>query len=164
MKRSWKHTRIWKRLASGLLTAAMLVTMLPTTAFAALWENGRVHNQEILTALENLCGSKDEAQHYYALLDEYGLLDEDGGLFSNWSGVITIQEKSRPLTIGEARTMTEGDMTVNGSACVLSELKGMLDRMEQLGLLVDNVPAADWQLQVDGQTVPPIALSAALDN
>ena len=60
--------------------------------------------------------------------------------------------------------MTEGDMTVNGSACVLSELKGMLDRMEQLGLLVDNVPAADWQLQVDGQTVPPIALSAALDN
>ena len=59
----------------------MLVTMLPTTAFAALWENGRVHNQEILTALENLCGSKDEAQHYYALLDEYGLLDEDGGLF-----------------------------------------------------------------------------------
>lgn len=64
--------------------------------FAALWENGRIHNQEILTALENLCGSKDEAQHYYALLDEYGLLDEDGGLFSNWSGVITIQEKSRP--------------------------------------------------------------------
>lgn len=164
MKRSWKHTRIWKRLASGLLTAAMLVTMLPTTAFAALWENGRIHNQEILTALENLCGSKDEAQHYYALLDEYGLLDEDGGLFSNWSGVITIQEKSRPLTIGEARTMTEGDVTVNGSACVLSELKAMLDRMEQLGLLVDNVPAADWQLQVDGQTVPPIALSAALDN
>ena len=77
----------WKRWIAGLLTAVMLVTMLPTTAFAALWENGRVHNQEILTALENLCGSKDEAQHYYALLDEYGLLDEDGGLFSNWSGV-----------------------------------------------------------------------------
>ncbi len=28
-----ENTRIWKRLASGLLTAAMLVTMLPTTAF-----------------------------------------------------------------------------------------------------------------------------------
>ena len=67
---------------------------------------------------------QDEAQHYYALLDEYGLLDEDGGLFSNWSGVITIQEKSRPLTIREARTMTEGDVTVNGSACVLSGTEG----------------------------------------
>ena len=66
------------------------------------------------------------------------------------------RKKEPPLTIGEARTMTEGDVTVNGSACVLSELKAMLDRMEQLGLLVDNVPAADWQLQVDGQTVPPL--------
>ncbi len=97
MKRSWKHTRIWKRLASGLLTAAMLVTMLPPRLLPPCGKNGRVHNQEILTALEKFMRQQDdEAQHYYALLDEYGLLDEDGGLFSNWSGVITIQEKAAP--------------------------------------------------------------------
>lgn len=114
MKRSWKHTRIWKRLASGLLTAAMLVTMLPTTAFAALWENGRVHNQEILTALENLCGSKMRHSTTMPFWTSTACWMRMGACSPTGAAVITIQEKSRPLTIGEARTMTEGDVTVNG--------------------------------------------------
>ena len=41
----------------------MLVTMLPTVAYAALWENSSRHNREILAALEELCGSEDEARY-----------------------------------------------------------------------------------------------------
>ena len=112
----------WKRWIAGLLTAVMLVTMLPTAAFAALWDNSASHNREILAALEELCGSEDEARYYYDLLDEYGLLEENGDLFTNWSGVITIQEDSTPLTIAEVRAMTEGNVTVNGRACSVTSL------------------------------------------
>ena len=44
----------WKRWIAGLLTAVMLVTMLPTAAFAALWDNSSSHNREILAALDRL--------------------------------------------------------------------------------------------------------------
>lgn len=154
----------WKRWIAGLLTAVMLVTMLPTVAYAALWENSSSHNREILAALEELCGSEDEARYYYDLLDEYGLLDEDGDLFTNWSGVITIQEESTPLTISGVRAMTGGTVTVNGRACSVESLNAALDQMEALGLLVDNAPVTDWQLQVDGQSVAPAELKAVLDN
>lgn len=154
----------WKRWIAGLLTAVMLVTMLPTTALAALWENSASHNREILAALEELCGSEDGARYYYDLLDEYGLLEEDGDLFTNWSGVITIQEDSTPLTIAEVRAMTEGNVTVNGRACSVTSLNAALDQMEALGLLAGNAPVPDWQLQVDGQGVAPAELAAALDS
>lgn len=154
----------WKRWIAGLLTAVMLVTMLPTAAFAALWDNSASHNREILAALEELCGSEDEARYYYDLLDEYGLLEENGDLFTNWSGVITIQEDSTPLTIAEVRAMTEGNVTVNGRACSVTSLNAALDQMEALGLLADNAPVTDWQLQVDGQGVAPAELAAALES
>lgn len=154
----------WKRWIAGLLTAVMLVTMLPTAALAALWENSSSHNREILAALEELCGSEDEARYYYDLLDEYGLLEEDGDLFTNWSGVITIQEDSTPLTISEVRAMTEGNVTVNGRACSVKSLNAALDQMEALGLLAGNAPVPDWQLQVDGQGVAPAELETALDS
>lgn len=154
----------WKRWIAGLLTAVMLVTMLPTAAFAALWDNSASHNREILAALEELCGSEDEARYYYDLLDEYGLLEEDGDLFTNWSGVITIQEDSTPLTIAEVRAMTEGNVTVNGRACSVTSLNAALDQMEALRLLADNTPVTDWKLQLDGQGVAPAELKAALDS
>ena len=156
--------QIWKRLLAMVLVVVMSVTLLPTAAYAALLDNTPDQNEKILRELTEFWGDEKTAEEAIKLLRQYGLIDKEGNVLTDWSGTITIEEESRPLTIGDARTMTEGDVTVNGSACVLSELKAMLDRMEQLGLLVDNVPAADWQLQVDGQTVPPIALSAALDN
>lgn len=154
----------WKRWIAGLMTAVMLMGTLPTAAYAALWENSASHNREILAALEELCSSEDEARYYYDLLDEYGLLDEDGDLFTNWSGVITIQEESTPLTISEVRAMMEGNVTVNGRACSMAKLNAALDQMESLGLLADNAPVADWQLRVDGQNVAPAELDAALDS
>lgn len=154
----------WKRWIAGLLTAVMLVTMLPATAYAALWENSSRYNREILAALEALCGSEDEARYYYDLLEEYGLLEEDGDLFTNWSGVITIQEDSTPLTIAQVRAMSEGNVTVNGRACSVAALNAALDGLEALGLLVDNAPVAYWQLQVDGQDVAPAELETTLEN
>lgn len=154
----------WKRWIAGLLTAVMLVTMLPATAYAALWDNSDRYNREILAALEALCGSEDEARYYYDLLEEYGLLEEDGDLFTNWSGVITIQEDSAPLTIAQVRAMAEGNVTVNGRACSVAALNAALDGLEALGLLVDDVPVTDWRLRLDGQDVAPAELETALEN
>lgn len=58
MKRSWKRTRIWRRLVSGLLTAVMLVTMLPTAAYAALLDNTPDQNRQILEELTAFWGMK----------------------------------------------------------------------------------------------------------
>ena len=56
----------------------MFATVLPTAAFASLLDNGPAVNAEILAQLEALVGSPEEAQRYYALLQQCGLLDEDG--------------------------------------------------------------------------------------
>lgn len=154
----------WKRWIAGLLTAVMLVTMLPTAAYAALWDNTPDRNKEILRELTAFWGDEKTAKEAMELLRQYGLIDEGGNVLTDWSGEITIQEESRPLTIVEARTLSGGDVTVNSRPCAVSELKAALDGLETLGLLADNTPVADWQLQVDGQDVAPAALEAALDS
>ena len=141
MKRSWKRTRIWRRLVSGLLTAVMLVTMLPTEAYAALLDNTPDQNRQILEELTAFWGDEKTAQEAMELLRQYGLIDEEGNILTDWSGKISIQEESRPLTIGQARAMSEGDVTVNGRACGLAELNAVLDGMERLGLLVEAMGA-----------------------
>lgn len=154
----------WKRWIAGLLTVVMLVTMLPTAAYAALWDNTPDWNKEILQELTAFWGDEKTAQEAMELLRQYGLMDEDGNILTDWSGKITIQEDSRPLTIGEARALSGGDVTVNSHPCDLAELKAALDRLETLGLLAEDVPVTDWQLQVDGQDVAPAELAAALES
>ena len=72
MKRSWKRTRIWRRLVSGLLTAVMLVTMLPTAAYAALLDNTPDQNRQILEELTAFWGDEKTAQEAMELLRQYG--------------------------------------------------------------------------------------------
>lgn len=164
MKGSIKSSRFWKRLLSVVMTIVMLVTILPTAAFAALWDNTPSQNEAILKQLKAFWGDEKTAQEAMELLRQYGLIDEDGNVLTDWSGTITIQEESRSLTIGEARALSGGEVTVNGHPCSVTELKEALDRLEALGLLVDNVPVADWQLQVDGQPVSPAHLAEVLDS
>ena len=76
MKRSWKRTRIWRRLVSGLLTAVMLVTMLPTAAYAALLDNTPDQNRQILEELTAFWGDEKTAQEAMELLRQYGLPTE----------------------------------------------------------------------------------------
>lgn len=119
-------------------------------------------NKEILRELTAFWGDEKTAKEAMELLRQYGLIDEDGNVLTDWSGEITIQEESRPLTIAEARALSGGDVTVNSRPCAVSELKAALDGLETLGLLADNTPVTNWQLQVDGQDVAPAALEAVL--
>ena len=70
-----------KRLTAALLCLCMMLTLLPGTAYAAVGEllgNSRAENQVLLEQLEALTGQDGEA--IQALLEQYGLLDEDGNL------------------------------------------------------------------------------------
>ena len=154
----------WKRWLAGLMTAVMLMGTLPTAAYAALWDNTPDQNKEILRELTAFWGDEKTAKEAMELLRQYGLIDEDGNVLTDWSGEITIQEESRPLTIAEARALSGGDVTVNSRPCAVSELKAALDGLETLGLLADNTPVTNWQLQVDGQDVAPAALEAVLES
>lgn len=156
--------RTWKRWLAGLMTAAMLMSTLPTAAYAALWDNTPDQNQAILESLTEFWGDEKTAAEAMELLRTYGLLDDEGNLLTGWSETLTIREKERTLTIAEARNMSEGDVSVNGRACGITELKAVLGTMEKLGLLVDDVPVAEWQLQVDGQLVAPAGLVGALSE
>ena len=57
-----------KRILSFVLCICMVISMLPATAFAALLDNDPDYNREILAQLTELCGSEDEAEQYYSLL------------------------------------------------------------------------------------------------
>lgn len=65
------------RMVSMALAVLMVFTLLPAGALAALWENTPEYNREILTALEEVVGSEKEAEKYYSILEQYGLLDEE---------------------------------------------------------------------------------------
>ena len=113
-----KH-RIWKKLASALLALILCVQLLPAAAMAALLDNGAAYNQEILAALADIVGSEDEAERYYAILQQYGLLDEDGSMPDSW------------------------DIWMDGAQVALEDLRALLDSGDydpDHQLLVDNTP------------------------
>ena len=79
----------WKRVLAAALTAVMLVSALPTGAYASfsqLIDNGAVKNAALAEALEEAYGA--DAETYYAILEEYGLLDEEGNLVTNEKVVV----------------------------------------------------------------------------
>ena len=111
-----------KRLTAALLCLCMMLTLLPGTAYAAVGEllgNSRAENQALLEQLEALTGQDGEA--IQALLEQYGLLDEDGNL--------------------------DIDQTVelDGDAYTLAEIEALLDDpdadLSRVGY-VDGVPIA----------------------
>lgn len=77
-----------KRIFALLLCVCMTLTTMPATVFASLTDNSTEQNREILEALEEVVGSKAEAEQYYALLEKYGLLEEDGSLIKTTGAVI----------------------------------------------------------------------------
>ena len=81
--------RKWKRVLAAVLTAVMLVSTLPTGAYASfgqLIDNGAVKNAALAEALREAYGA--DAETYYAILEEYGLLDEEGNLVTNEKVVV----------------------------------------------------------------------------
>ena len=137
MKPSWKHTRFWQRLVSGLLTVVMLVGLLPTTALAALLDNSPAYNQEILSQLEQIVGSEEEAQAYYEILQRYNLLDEDGNAVTSWK----IRMDGKDLTLDQLREVLAGDydpgyyITVDGTPITLGDVSTILEIEDYLAYL-----------------------------
>ena len=58
-----------------------------------------------------------------ALLKQYGLVDEDGNVITDWSDDIWLQAEPVPLSFGEAMDLSEGTVTVNGRTCDAGELR-----------------------------------------
>lgn len=77
--------RFLKQLTAIILAIVMTVTAWTPEVLAALLDNDPELNREILSSLEALCGSPEEAEGYYAILQQYGLLDEEGNAASSWT-------------------------------------------------------------------------------
>ena len=114
--------RLKKRMLSLLLVFCMTFSLLPGTAYAAVGDllgNSPRENQALLEELENLTGQDGEA--IQALLEQYGLLDEDGNL------------------------VTDKTVELDGVAYTLDEIEALLnDPDTDLGQVgyVDGVPIA----------------------
>ena len=77
------------------LVIILLLTMLPVTAMASLLDNSAEYNEEILNALEDMLGSENEARQYYSVMEQYGLLDEDGSLVDDLTAAIDGREYNK---------------------------------------------------------------------
>ncbi|MEG2222752.1 MAG: hypothetical protein RRY95_08510, partial [Oscillospiraceae bacterium] len=127
-----------QRILAALLTVVMLLTMLPMTAFASLLENSPAYNQAILSELTELCGGEDEAKRYYAILEQYGLLDESGNATDSWA--ITLDGEA--ITLEEIRALLaekdcdlQKNVVVDGRPISLGDLKTMLEIEDYIAYL-----------------------------
>ena len=70
--------RIWKRIAATALTVVLLVTLLPTAAYAAI--SATIESSDkaaILAELTAITGNQADAEALYARLNALGVLDGD---------------------------------------------------------------------------------------
>jgi|GEM_PF-1783883 len=127
-----------KRFISIILVIVMCMQALPVTVFAALIDNDPEYNEEILDALTDLVGSEDEAERYYALLDHYGLLDEDGNLSESWE----IWMDGEQVTLEDIIAELESEdcdldkyVLVDGTAITLRDIQTILEIEEYIAYL-----------------------------
>ena len=126
-----------RRLLSFLLCICMVITMLPATAYAALLDNEPATNREILAQLKAICGSEEEAERYYALLQQYGLLDEDGSVMDSW----TITMDGADVKLSDLRAVLAGDydptklVIVDGTPITLGDLDTVLQIEDYIAYL-----------------------------
>ncbi len=133
--------KLTTRLISIVLALVFCVQMLPLPAMAALLDNDPAYNQEILNALTEIVGSEDEAERYYALLDHYGLLDEDGNLSESWE----IWMDGKQVTLEEIREALAAPgcdldkyVLVDGQPITLGNIKTILEIEEYLAYLQET--------------------------
>ena len=154
--------RFWRRGLSLFLALVLTLGLLPTSALAGLVDNSRSQNERILEQLEALWGDEATAEEALALLKQYGLVDGDGNVITDWSGELYLEEDPRPLTLAEAAAARSGAVTVNGRAAQAREVAEALSQLEELGLFDGAALTADWQLAVDGAPTAPADYAAAL--
>lgn len=132
--------KMWKSFLAALLCVCLLVSGLPLSALAAVIDNTPEENQEILAALEELCGSAEEAQSYYALLEQYGLLEENGAVAESWE--ITLDGEN--ITLDQLREILAGNydpeqlVLVDGTPISLEDLDTVLQIEDYIAYLQET--------------------------
>ena len=131
-----------KRILSILLICCMVLTMLPTTAFAAVSDslgNTPEENQAILEQLSALTG--DSSDQALSMLNALGLLDEAG----NFKVDQTITLDGQVLTLAAVMELLENPATdltriadVDGTPVALGDLKTMIQIEQELQRIKDT--------------------------
>ena len=131
-----------KRFLAALLSLCMTLTMLPTTAFAAVSDsmgNTPEENQAILEQLSALTG--DSSDQVLSMLNALGLLDEAG----NFKVDQTITLDSQVLTLAAVMELLENPATdltriadVDGTPVALGDLKTMIQIEQELQRIKDT--------------------------
>ncbi len=123
-----------------VLTLVMTFSLMPAQAFAALTDNDPEYNLEILNGIRDIVGSEDEAKLYYAMMERYGLLDEDGHLMESWS----IRMDGDEISLSELREILSGDfdpnktITVDGTPVTLADVKTMIEIEDYVSYIRDT--------------------------
>ena len=131
-----------KRFLAALLSLCMTLTLLPTTAFAAVSDslgNTPEENQAILEQVSALTG--DSSDQVLSMLNALGLLDEDG----NFKVDQTITLDGRVLTLAAVMELLENPTTdltriadVDGTPVALGDLKTMIQIEQELQRIKDT--------------------------
>lgn len=131
-----------KRFLAALLSLCMTLTMLPTTAFAAVSDsmgNTPEENQAILEQLSALTG--DSSDQVLSMLNALGLLDEAG----NFKVDQTITLDGQVLTLAAVMELLENPATdltriadVDGTPVALGDLKTMIQIEQELQRIKDT--------------------------
>ena len=131
-----------KRFLALVLCLCMTLTLLPTTAFAAVSDslgNTPEENQAILEQLSALTGGSSD--QVLSMLDALGLLDEDG----NFKVDQTITLDGQVLTLAAAMELLENPATdltriadVDGTPVALGDLKTMIQIEQELQRIKDT--------------------------
>ncbi|WP_418736170.1 Ig-like domain-containing protein, partial [Dysosmobacter sp.] len=130
-----------KRFLAALMCLCMTLTLLPTTAFAALSDslgNTPKENQAILEQLSALTGGSSD--QVLSMLNALGLLDEDG----NFKVDQTITLDGQVLTLAAVMELLENPATdltriadVDGTPVALGDLKTMIQIEQELQRIKD---------------------------
>ena len=131
-----------KRFLALVLCLCMTLTLLPTTAFAAVSDslgNTPKENQAILEQLSALTGGSSD--QVLSVLNALGLLDEDG----NFKVDQTITLDGRVLTLAAVMELLENPATdltriadVDGTPVALGDLKTMIQIEQELQRIKDT--------------------------
>ena len=131
-----------KRFLALVLCLCMTLTLLPTTAFAALSDsmgNTPKENQAILEQLSALTGGSSD--QVLSMLNALGLLDQDG----NFKVDQTITLDGRVLTLAAVMELLENPATdltriadVDGTPVALGDLKTMIQIEQELQRIKDT--------------------------
>ena len=131
-----------KRILSILLLCCMVLTMLPTTAFASVSNslgNTPEENQAILEQLSALTGGSSD--QVLSMLNALGLLDESG----NFKVDQTITLDGQVLTLAAVMELLENPATdltriadVDGTPVALGDLKTMIQIEQELQRIKDT--------------------------